>query len=90
MYTALRQTIRKRSRARLNEVKTELQRRIHETQAALFLFRFQMGGLWHRPLSRRRQNGRLHWDRMRRLVNRWLPLPSVCHPYPLSRMGVIT
>ena len=21
---------------------------------------------------------------------RWLPLPSVCHPYPLRRMGVVT
>jgi hypothetical protein len=27
---------------------------------------------------------------MRRLITRWLPLPSVCHPYPLRRMGVIT
>src|SRR6516165_4014859 len=24
-------------------------------------------------LSRRSQNGRIHWDRMRRLINRWLP-----------------
>jgi len=30
------------------------------------------------------------WDRMRRLITRWLPLPTVCHPYPLRRMGVIT
>ena len=28
--------------------------------------------------------------RMRRLINRWLPLPTVCHPDPLRRMGVIT
>jgi hypothetical protein len=27
---------------------------------------------------------------MRRLITRWLPSPSVCHPYPLRRMGVIT
>jgi hypothetical protein len=33
---------------------------------------------------------RLKKDRMRRLITRWLPLPSVCHPYPLRRMGVIT
>jgi hypothetical protein len=57
---------------------------------ALWTFRFQVGWLWHRALSRRSQNGRVLWDRMRRLIKRWLPLPSVCHPYPLRRMGVIT
>ncbi len=58
-------------------------------QPALFLFRFQVGRLWHRALSRRSQNGRVLWDRMRRLSTRWLPPPSICHPYPLRRMGVI-
>jgi RNA-directed DNA polymerase len=58
--------------------------------AALRLFRSQVGWLWHRALSRRSQNGRISWDRMRRLINRWLPPPTVCHPYPLRRMGVIT
>jgi hypothetical protein len=48
---------------------------------ALFLFRFQVGRLWYRALSRRSQNGRLLWDRMRRLITRWLPVPTVCHPY---------
>jgi hypothetical protein len=46
--------------------------------------------LWHRALSRRSQNGRILWDRMRRLITRWLPMPAVCHPFPLRRMGVIT
>jgi hypothetical protein len=110
----LRQTIRKRLQTKLNEVKAELQRRMHEpipkqgkwlqavvrghiryygvpmNQNALWLFRFQVGRLWYRALSRRSQNGRVLWDRMRRLINRWLPLPTVCHPYPLRRMGVLT
>src|ERR1700730_4502476 len=114
MYTVLRQTIRKRLQAKLNEVKAELQRRMHEpipeqgkwlqavvrghlryygvpmNNPALVLFRFRVGWLWHRSLSRRSQNGRVLWDRMRRLITRWLPVPSVCHPYPLRRMGVIT
>jgi len=113
-YTVLRQTIRKRLQAKLNEVKAELQRRMHEpipeqgkwlravvgghfryygvpmNQPALSLFRFQVGRLWHRSLSRRSQNGCVLWARMRRLITRWLPLPSVCHPYPLRRMGVVT
>jgi hypothetical protein len=57
---------------------------------ALKIFRFRVGWLWQRALSRRSQNGRLLWERMRRLVTRWLPLPTVCHPYPLHRMGVVT
>jgi RNA-directed DNA polymerase len=113
-YTVLRQTIRKRLQTKLNEVKAELQRRMHEpipdqgkwlqavvgghiryygvpmNQPALRLFRFQVGRLWHRALSRRSQNGRVLWDRMRRLITRWLPFPSICHPYPLRRMGVVT
>ena len=55
---------------------------------ALRIFRFQVGRLWHRALSRRSQNGRVAWDRMRRLIDRWLPPARVCHPYPLRRLGV--
>ncbi len=58
--------------------------------AALSLFRHRIGWLWHRALSRRSQNGRLRWDRMRRLIDRWLPPARVYHPFPLRRMGVIT
>jgi group II intron reverse transcriptase/maturase len=57
---------------------------------ALFVFRFQVGRLWHRALSHRSQNGRVLWDRMRRLIDRYLPPAQVCHPYPLRRLGVIT
>jgi RNA-directed DNA polymerase len=58
--------------------------------SALFTFRFQVGRLWHRTLSRRSQQARVLWDRMRRLIDRWLPPARPCHPYPLRRMGVIT
>jgi len=57
---------------------------------ALSCFRFQVGWLWHRALSRRSQNGRVRWDRMRRLIDLWLPPARICHPYPLRRLGVIT
>ena len=57
---------------------------------ALSLFRFQIGRLWYRALSRRSQNGRVLWDRMYRLIDRWLPPVRICHPYPLCRLGVIT
>jgi hypothetical protein len=57
---------------------------------ALFLFRSRVGWLWHRALARRSQNGRLTWDRMLRLIDRWLPPARVCHPYPVRRLGIIT
>jgi hypothetical protein len=57
---------------------------------ALSMFRFQVARLWQRTLSRRSQSHRFRWDRMRRLIDRWLPPVRVCHPYPLRRRGVIT
>jgi RNA-directed DNA polymerase len=57
---------------------------------ALFVFRDRVGWLWHRALMRRSQTGFVSWERMRRLIDHWLPPARVCHPYPLRRMGVIT
>jgi RNA-directed DNA polymerase len=56
---------------------------------ALFTFCFQVGRLWFRTLRRRSQTARLTWERMR-LLHRWLPLPRIYHPYPLTRFGVVT
>ena len=64
-------------------------RRALEPKRVLDL-RFQVGRLRHRALTRRCQNGGVLWDRMRRLITRWLPLPTVCHPYPLLRMGRVS
>ena len=57
---------------------------------ALFTFWFQVGRLWCRTLRRRSQTARITWERMRRLIRRWLPPPRICHPYPLRRLGVVT
>jgi RNA-directed DNA polymerase len=57
---------------------------------ALNLFRFQVARLWYRTLCRRSQKGRVLWERMKRLIERYLPPARICHPYPLRRMGVIT
>jgi group II intron reverse transcriptase/maturase len=113
-FTVLRQTIRERLQVKLNEVKVELRRRMHQpipevgqwlrsvvdghnryygvpmNDPALHLFRIQVGRLWHRTLSRRSQNGRIPWDRMHRLIARWLPPVRIYHSYPLRRMGVVT
>src|SRR6266571_807113 len=57
---------------------------------ALVLFRYRIGWLWYRALSRRSQTGRVHWDRMTRLIRRWLPPARITHPYPSRRFGVTT
>ena len=57
---------------------------------AIRFFRFQIGRYWHFTLRRRSQTTRRTWDRMYRLIARWLPHADICHPYPLRRMGVIT
>lgn len=49
-----------------------------------------VGWLWYRSLWRRSQKARLTCERMRRLIDRWLPPARICHPYPLRRLGVIT
>ncbi len=55
---------------------------------ALFLWRFQVGWLWHRARCRAAgRDGRVRWNRMYRLIDRWLPAPaSVTHP--LRRLSV--
>jgi len=57
---------------------------------ALSLFRCRVAGLWHRALSRRSHKGRVRWDRMRRLIKRWLPPVRIYHPYPARPTGVTT
>ena len=57
---------------------------------ALQLFRFQVSRYWHRTLCRRSQLGYVTLERMRRLIQRWLPLVRICHPYPSCRLRVTT
>ena len=114
MYTVIRKTAKKRLGRKLQEVKAELRKRMHEpipkqgtwlgsvvggfvryhgvptNTPAIVHFRFQIGRYWHHALKRRSQRKRINWERMRRLIDRWLPPAKACHPYPLRRMGVIT
>jgi retron-type reverse transcriptase len=115
MFAVIRRSHKKRLRAKLQEVKVELRKRMHDpipkvgewlrsvvggynryfgvptNQNSLYLFRFQIGRYWHHALKRRGQKkSTLTWERMVRLIDRWLPKPEIHHPYPLRRMGVIT
>ncbi|MBI4868355.1 MAG: group II intron reverse transcriptase/maturase [Candidatus Wallbacteria bacterium] len=113
-YIVLRQTMRKRLRAKLHEVKAELKRRLHDpikevgkwlrsvvtghfqyygvpfNTPALQAFRSEVGRLWRRALSRRSQKGHVSWERMKRLIGRWLPSVRLYHSYPRLPLGVTT
>ncbi len=59
-------------------------------QGTLSKMRHQLGYLWVRVLRRRDQNRTLNWERMRRIVKAWLPLPHIVHPLPAVRFDVRT
>jgi len=111
-FTVKRKTIGKRMRAKLQEVKQQLSRRMYDPVAqtgewlksvvrgyfnyhavpgnldSLNVFRERISRLWRSSLMRRSQRHRLNWERMHRLVERWVPKPRVVHPWPRQRFAV--
>ena len=57
---------------------------------ALNRFRHLVGRLWLRTLEARSQMAKVPWERMLRLIRRWLPAIRICHPYPTQRLRVTT
>ena len=55
---------------------------------AIQAFRYQVIKLWHWTLRRRSQKHNLTWERMQRLIRRWIPGVRICHPYPAQRLVV--
>jgi hypothetical protein len=107
-----RKSRRDRVTARLQAIKEELRRRMHQPIAAqgqwlkqvvtgffayhavptngrtLGAFRHHVADLWRRTLRRRGQKDRTTWERIGKLVNRWLPKPRILHPWPNQRFAV--
>ncbi|HEX4841549.1 MAG TPA: group II intron reverse transcriptase/maturase [bacterium] len=57
---------------------------------ALQRFREHLRRLWRRALLRRSQKGRLPWAQMDQLSERWLPQPTIHHPYSSERFDART
>lgn len=57
---------------------------------ALCAFRAAVVRLWRKVLNHRSQGRHMTWRRLRGSIERWLPQASICHPYPLVRLGVAT
>jgi RNA-directed DNA polymerase len=55
---------------------------------ALATFRAEVAKRWWRLLNRRSQRGNFTWARITKLVNDWLPRPSILHPWPNQRFAV--
>lgn len=55
---------------------------------AISYFRYLISRRWLHSIRRRGQKGRMTWDRMRKLIEHWLPRPQICHKYPSERIGV--
>ncbi|MGI9098257.1 MAG: hypothetical protein ACR2H2_07150, partial [Solirubrobacteraceae bacterium] len=109
-----RVTSKKKMRAKLHAVKTEMRRRMHhpipdqgrwlasvlaghyryyavpDNSEALRAFRRRVVRHWQHALWRRSQKGRIPWERMSRLADRWLPQPRILHPWPNARFDATT
>ena len=55
---------------------------------AMSEFRYLISQRWLQTLRRRGQKGLITWDKMRKLLDYWLPPPQICHEYPNKRFGV--
>jgi group II intron reverse transcriptase/maturase len=113
MFQVKRKSIAKRLRAKLQQIKLELRKRMHARVCALGYwlrsvvqgwfnhhaipdnfpsleqFRMQVSRLWLQALRRRSQKGACWtWERMNRLIARWLPTARILHPYPDRRLTV--
>ncbi len=109
-----RHTVGDRWRAKLQEVKAELRRRLHNpipevgqwlgavvrghcqyygiagNAWAIRRFRDEVIRLWHRALGRRSQKGQVKWERMKRLIQRYIPPAHIVHPWPWVTFAVMT
>jgi RNA-directed DNA polymerase len=55
----------------------------------LRVFRRRVCRLWRSVLIRRSQRAQIGWDRLKPLLDRWIPQPRVLHPYPDKRFDAI-
>lgn len=53
-------------------------------------FRLAVSRMWFKILRRRSDKHILVWERMKRLIAKWIPPARICHPYPCDRFIVNT
>lgn len=55
---------------------------------AITAFRYHVVNLWRRALKRRSQKDKTTWARISKIVDDWLPKPTILHPWPHQRFAV--
>jgi hypothetical protein len=63
---------------------------VPDNSKALCAFRYRITLHWLNALRRRSQRTKLTWERMNRLVERWLPTIRILHPWPNARFDAKT
>jgi hypothetical protein len=63
---------------------------VPDNSPAITAFRNAVTRHWRRALSRRGQRGYVTWKRMRRIIDHWLPVPRILHPWPDARFDART
>ena len=63
---------------------------VPDNSEALHGFRRRITRHWRRALSRRSQKGRVTWQQIHNLADRWLPQPRIQHPWPNVRFDAKT
>jgi len=63
---------------------------VPDNSLSILRFRERIGWLWLRLLRRRSHKSRLDWQRMRHLMDTWIPFAQIQHPYPEQRLCVRT
>ena len=90
----VKSVIRARMHDRIGEVGAWLQMvvrgyyRYHAVSGnltAMNTFRTEIIRYWFKRLRRRGQKRRMNWERFKPIVKRWIPVPTVQHPYPNVR-----
>jgi len=52
---------------------------------AMEQFRYQVYCAWRHALNRRSQKARITWDKLNKIIDRWLPKPRIYHEHPMVR-----
>ena len=56
--------------------------------SSMAVFRHRLKLLWRRALCRRGDKGKLRWNRLTPLLDRWVPFATLMHPLPQERFAV--
>src|ERR1700737_2543977 len=53
----------------------------------LRIFRNRVCRLWRGVFFRRSQRAQMRWERLTPILDRWIPIPRILHPYPDARFA---